>query len=105
VLDSNGQYIIEQRPERPEIRDHLGRVVQPARPTFSVPKVHKKPRMLEKTTTQKVPVNRPGRRTHWDFDAGKIKTAMDATGMDFGGYVKAEGGTQHLRHDQLIPVL
>ena len=25
--------------------------------------------------------------------------------MDFGGYVKAEDGTQHLRPDQLIPVL
>ena len=52
---------------------------------------------------QPVPV--PGNRTHWGFMAPDLKAAFDRIGLDFGGYVKAEDGTQHLRPDQLIPVL
>jgi len=48
---------------------------------------------------------RPGKRTHWGFDAAAIKQAFDATGMDFGGYVLSEDGKHSLRPDQLIPVL
>ena len=48
---------------------------------------------------------RPGKRTHWGFLAPDVKAAFDKTGLDFGGYVKAEDGTQMLRPDQLIPVL
>ncbi len=48
---------------------------------------------------------RPGKRMHWGWDASQVKAAFDAAGMDFGGYVLAEDGTQHLRPDQLVPVL
>jgi len=50
-------------------------------------------------------VDRPGKRTHWGFLASDVKAAFDKTGLDFGGYVKDEEGTEHLRPDQLIPVL
>lgn len=48
---------------------------------------------------------RPGKRLHWGWDASQVKAAFDAAGMDFGGYVLAEDGTQHLRPDQLVPAL
>lgn len=49
--------------------------------------------------------DRPGKRTHWGWNATQVKSAFDAVGMDFGGYVLAEDGVQHLRPDQLVPVL
>jgi hypothetical protein len=48
---------------------------------------------------------REGRRTHWGFSAPDVKAAFTGAGRDFGGYVKAEDGTEALRPDQLIPVL
>jgi hypothetical protein len=50
-------------------------------------------------------VDRPGKRTHWGFLASDVKAAFDKTGLDFGGYVKGEDGSENLRPDQLIPVL
>lgn len=47
----------------------------------------------------------PGKRTHWGFMAPEIKAAVDKTGLDFGGYVKDDAGIEHLRFDQLIPIL
>lgn len=47
----------------------------------------------------------PGARTHWGFLASDVKTAVEKTGMDFGGYVKGEDGTEGLRPDQLLAVL
>ena len=46
-----------------------------------------------------------GRRTHWGFLAPEVKSATDAAGVDFGGYVLGEDGTHNLRPDQLIPIL
>ena len=47
----------------------------------------------------------PGKRTHWGWNAAEVKSAFDAIGKDFGGYVRDENGVQHLRPDQLVPVL
>lgn len=47
----------------------------------------------------------PGKRTHWGFLAPDLKAGFDPSGRDFAGYVKAEDGTEHMRPDQLIPVL
>jgi hypothetical protein len=60
---------------------------------------------VEQDVEETVYVDRPGKRTHWGFLASDVKAAFDKTGMDFGGYVKDEQGTEHLRPDQLIPVL
>jgi len=47
----------------------------------------------------------PGRRQHWGWNAEEIGAVFDGLGEDFGGYVKAEDGTRHLRPDQLLPIL
>lgn len=46
----------------------------------------------------------PGKRLHWGWDASQVKSAFDGIGRDFGGYV-LEDGVQHMRPDQLVPVL
>ena len=69
------------------------------------PLLHPVPRMVQgivKTQTYK---SVPGKRVHWGWDASEVKAAFDGVGLDFGGYVKDENGGQHLRPDQLIPVL
>jgi hypothetical protein len=71
----------------------------------TVPVTHAVPRMAKRTVQKAVPVEQPGKRLHWGFLAPDVKAAMDHIGMDFGGYVLAEDGTQNLRPDQLIPVL
>lgn len=48
---------------------------------------------------------KPGARTHWGFLAPDLKAGFEPTGRDFGGYVLAEDGSEHMRPDQLIPVL
>ena len=63
---------------------------------------------VESTTDQsgeRISTEIPGRRLHWGFRASDIKAATDKTGLDFGGYVKAEDGTEALRPDQLISIL
>lgn len=67
--------------------------------------MHAHPRMVKRKVTKPIPVARPGRRTHWGWNAAQVKAAFDVIGLDFGGYVLAEDGTQHLRPDQLVPVL
>jgi hypothetical protein len=59
----------------------------------------------EEDVEETVYVDKPGKRTHWGFLASDVKAAFDKTGLDFGGYVKAEDGSENLRPDQLIPVL
>jgi len=73
-------------------------------PPRMVQRTHKVPRMVQKTVTVTKQVPRPGKRTHWGFAADSIKSATPA-GMDWAAYVKGEDGTEHIRPDQLIPVL
>jgi len=51
----------------------------------------------------------PGTRTHWGFIAQEIKEAVDAAGVDFGGWVLTEkddpDSQQALRYDQFIAPL
>jgi len=51
----------------------------------------------------------PGTRTHWGFIAQEVKEAVDAAGVDFGGWVLTEkddpDSQQALRYDQFIAPL
>jgi hypothetical protein len=51
----------------------------------------------------------PGTRTHWGFIAQEVKEAVDAAGVDFGGWVLTNkddpGSQQALRYDQFIAPL
>lgn len=105
LLDEHGDQIITVIKARPATYDSQGRLIRPATPEARVPEVHRVPRMVRKTVTVQTRQPREGRRTHWGFDAAQVKAAFDETGMDFGGYVRSEDGTHHLRPDQLISVL
>jgi hypothetical protein len=75
-------------------------------PSYETPLIHKEPRMVR----QLVPVVRtkrravPGKRTHWGFSASNVKASTPA-GMDWAAYVRDADGTEHIRPDQIIPVL
>ena len=51
----------------------------------------------------------PGERTHWGFIAQEVKQAVDAAGVDFGGWVLTDkddpDSEQALRYDQFIAPL
>jgi hypothetical protein len=51
----------------------------------------------------------PGTRTHWGFIAQEVKQAVDAAGVDFGGWVLTDkddpDSQQALRYDQFIAPL
>ena len=51
----------------------------------------------------------PGERTHWGFIAQEVKQAVDAAGVDFGGWVLTDkddpDSQQALRYDQFIAPL
>ena len=51
----------------------------------------------------------PGERTHWGFIAQEVKEAVDAAGVDFGGWVLTDkddpDSQQALRYDQFIAPL
>ncbi len=51
----------------------------------------------------------PGERTHWGFIAQEVKQAVDATGVDFGGWILTDkddpDSQQALRYDQFIAPL
>jgi hypothetical protein len=51
----------------------------------------------------------PGTRTHWGFIAQEVKQAVDAAGVDFGGWVLTDkddpDSQQALRYDQFISPL
>jgi hypothetical protein len=69
------------------------------------PRMHSVARKQRVMTDKVSYVEQPGQRTHWGFMASDVKAAMDTVPLDFGGYVKDEHGIEHLRPDQLIPVL
>lgn len=105
VFDADGAPVMHDLPAQAETLDAAGNVVRPHRPASQVQRTHQAPRMVAKAVTVQTAVARPGARTHWGFLAPDVKAAFDGIGMDFGGYVKGEDGTQHLRPDQLIPVM
>ena len=51
----------------------------------------------------------PGQRTHWGFIAQEVKQAVDAAGVDFGGWILTDkddpDSQQALRYDQFIAPL
>jgi hypothetical protein len=51
----------------------------------------------------------PGKRTHWGFVAQEVKEAVDAAGVDFGGWILDDPSNpdsdQGLRYDQFIAPL
>lgn len=71
---------------------------------IDVPRMHKTPRTQKVKGFEYDMVEKPGNRTHWGFAAQDIKAATPE-GMDWAAYIKDEDGTEHLRSDQLIPVL
>jgi len=106
VFNEDGTPAMTVVPGRPAVVDQgSGAIVAPAVPQREVPRVRSVPRMVRKMVPVRRPCARPGRRTHWGFLAPDVKAAFDKLGMDFGGYVKTEEGTEALRPDQLIPVL
>ena len=48
---------------------------------------------------------RPGRRQHWGWNAAEVQDAFEQLGEDFGGFVRADDGSLHLRPDQMLPIL
>lgn len=104
VYDDSGKQILDTIPAKAAVVRN-GIVLRPAQPEQKVPRTHRIPRMVTKTVKTMKPVSHVGKRTHWGFLATDVKAAFDSMGLDFGGYVKAEDGTQALRPDQLIPVL
>jgi hypothetical protein len=105
VVNHDGTPSMTVIPGKAAVLDGAGRVVRAAVPDQTVQRLHREPRYVMKTETVKELQDAPGKRTHWGFMAPDVKAAFDAIGMDFGGYVQSEDGTQHLRPDQLIPVL
>jgi hypothetical protein len=105
LLDADGQPVVEHVPAFAGVTYPDRRASRPATPAADIPRTHRVPRMETKRVPVRKPVAVPGKRTHWGFQAPEIKAAFDALGMDFGGYVKGEDGTESLRPDQLIPVL
>jgi hypothetical protein len=111
VLDERGQPLVDMvavldQAGSPEMEE----VVLPRRPGQQR-RVEMRPKLRPVARTERREkeevelVSHPGQRTHWGFLAPEIKRAFDAIGMDFGGYVKGDDGSQNLRPDQLIPVL
>ena len=98
VTDEAGDPVMTTFKEK---RDDKGCVLIPA---HTEQLRHAVPRMVTRKVVKPVPVSRPGKRLHWGWDATQVKSAFEATGRDFAGYVLSEG-THHLRPDQLVPVL
>ena len=102
---------MEQVYDMVSVRDESGKIITQTIPASEngpeqiVPMTHRVPRMKEELVEETEYVDQPGKRTHWGFSASDVKAAFDKTGLDFAGYVKGEDGIEHLRPDQLIPVL
>ena len=67
-------------------------------------------RHVQRMAEQDVPVTtmqpRPGVRVHAGFDAGEVKDAFEAQGVDYGAYVKdATDGLRGLRHGEMLALL
>jgi hypothetical protein len=60
----------------------------------------------ERVKYKNVLTPKPGTRTHWGFIAQEVKAAVDAAGVDFGGWVLTDKddpeSQQALRYDQFI---
>jgi len=97
VIDTDGNPVV--------VRVRAGKG-EDGEPIFNMlPKTYQTPVMVNKMVAEQRLVEKPGRRTHWGFLADNVASALAKTGRDFGGYIEDEGGTKHLRPDQLIPIL
>lgn len=105
VVDETGAPVMVTTKDIPEARAEDGTLIHAAIPSRTFQATHRVPRMQPGEVEVSSTVETAGKRMHWGWDASQVKTAFDAAGLDFGGYVRAEDGTQHLRPDQLLPVL
>lgn len=65
--------------------------------------VHRVPRIEKIKRPKSVSVSKAGKRTHWGLLAQEVKTACDAAGVDFGGYVHDQESDEiGLRYDEFI---
>lgn len=64
------------------------------------------PKTATAANTKTKIIAKPGSRTHWGFIAQEVKAAVDAAGVDFGGWVLTDkddaNSEQALRYDQFI---
>lgn len=97
VMDANGNPVMRTIT--------IGKAPGGGRITSQVPELHHVRRMVDVEVDGLVEQSVPGKRTHFGFLARDVKAAMDKAGIDFGAYVKDETGIEHLRPDQMIPVL
>ncbi len=107
VHDDDGNPVMISIAAKPAVTDATGQITREAQPERSFQKTHRVPRMVERAVPVTKRVSRPGRRDHLGFLASDVKAGFDrhAPGSDYAVYVKDEDGTEHLRPDQLIPVL
>ena len=107
VHDADDNPVMITAPAKAAVTDSSGIVIREAQPERTFQKIYRVPRMVEREVPVIKKVSRPGRRNHLGFLASDVKAGFDkhAPGMDYGVYVKGEDGTEHLRPDQLIPVL
>ena len=107
VHDADGNPVMVIVPGTQAVRDASGAVIREAQPGRTFQQTHRVARMIEREVPVTKRVSRPGRRNHLGFLASDVKAGLDqhAPGMDYAAYVKGEDGTEHLRPDQLIPVL
>jgi hypothetical protein len=88
--EDDGIEIVEMRPA---ILDKDGNEIEPAI-------------KVERQKQKIVVTSKPGVRTHWGFIAQEVKDAVDAAGVDFGGWVLTDkenpDSEQALRYDQFI---
>lgn len=103
VVDKDGKPVMYVVPAVNELRDRDGKVIREAAPAYEAPLMHGVPRMVPGMVKNTVLAPKPGKRIHWGFMAPEVKTAFGD--QDFGGYVRAEDGTEALRPDQLLSVL
>lgn len=88
------------------VTDLAGKPVMEQTKAGAVQKMHKMPRMVKRTMPGRRLAERPGQRMHAGFLAPQVKAAInDALDVDFGGWVRADDGTQALRPDQLMPFM
>lgn len=80
-----------------DVYDEAGNLLPPTRvPRMETVKV---PRFTQKQTEV------AGKRQHFGLIAQEVKAAIDAAGVDFGGYVEGEDGMLGLRYEQFIAPL
>lgn len=105
MVDVNGAPVMTTIEAADVVVGDNGEVIVPARPARTFQRMHRVPRMRLGEVAIETDTPVPGKRTHWGWNATQVKAAFDAAGLDFGGYVLGEDGIQHLRPDQLLPVV